>query len=154
SASLGTKRTPMTVRRKPSAAMRPYNAAPLSASNFAESSFAPTSAATATVAPVRSAATRADAKTRNRIPIHRARTPHSPQRLGSLEPGEERVKQMLRAKADGVVRRKSRLLRDRRDCGAGLVVTRHRRRIHRDADDLRLPRRKRDALVQLDELGQ
>ena len=61
---------------------------------------------------------------------------------------------MLRAEADGVVRRQPRLGRDCGDGGSCLVVVLDPRGVEGDARDRRLPGRKRDALVQLDELGE
>ena len=105
--SLGTKRTPMTVWRRPSAAMSPYSAAPPSSANFAESSFAPTSAATrdATLRPGAPRRDRCDSEVPHPSPPF-AGSP-LPAAARSLEPGEERVKQTLRAEANGIVRRQA-----------------------------------------------
>ena len=119
--------------------MRAYSAAPPSGSNLAESSFAPTSDARATDAPVRSAAATTVARARVRIPIHPVRTPHGPQRLGSLKSVEERVKQMLRPEPYGVVGGQAGLLGCRLDRPSGVVVVGDGRRVHGHAYDLGLP---------------
>src|SRR5262249_17257005 len=123
-----------------------------SSANLAESSFAPTSAARLTDAPVRSATARTDATARIRIPIDQVRAPHCPQRLGSLRSGEERVKEILRAEADGGGGRKTWLRLGLGDRRPSLVVARESRRVDGDARDLCLPRRESDALVELDQL--
>src|SRR5207344_2450040 len=82
------------------------------------------------------------------------RAPHCPQRLGSLEASQERVKQMLRTKPDRVVHWEPGLVRNRRNRAPRLGLARESRRVERDARDRCPPRRERDALVQLDELTQ
>ena len=64
---VGLKRTPITVCRRPTAAISPYIAAPWSAACFAESSLAPTSAARARLLPARRTTVKAIAAASSRI---------------------------------------------------------------------------------------